>query len=148
MSYHIRLKDYSCPSCNALYIPYKVDLPCPNCKKISNNITKEYFNFINELVISLRINKIKNGRYLPEAWHTGCFSEYVQNVIFHVFDALDKNKKDIVDNFVNTYLDSIDWDKDSIYRKDYIRSVFFEVYHRKNELSVGIWTKLLSKLLP
>lgn len=148
MSYHIRLKDYRCPSCDALYIPYKVDLSCPNCGRVSSNINQEYLNFIDELIVSLRVNKIKNGKYLPKAWSVECFSEYIQHVIFYMFDDLDKNKKDTVKTFVNKYLDPIDLGKNTIYRKDHVRSIFFEVYSRKKELHISIWTKLLSKLLP
>ncbi len=146
MSHHIRLKEYNCPNCNALYVPYKVDIPCPNCKKISDNISQEYLGFIDELIISLRINKLNCGRYLPDAWYTGSFTEYIQEVVFHIFDALDKNKTDTVEVFIKKYLDSIEWDKESIYRKEYIHSIFLEIYSRKNELSVSLWTKILHKL--
>lgn len=148
MSYHIRLEEYNCPSCNALYIPYKINIPCPNCKKIPDNVPREYLSFIDDLITSLRINKIRNGKYLPNAWYIGSFVEYIQSVIFNIFDRLDISKTSEVEMFVNEYLDSTEWDKNIPYGKDYIHSIFLEIYSRKNELSVSLWTKLIFKLLP
>ncbi|PIR68293.1 hypothetical protein COU49_01865 [Candidatus Nomurabacteria bacterium CG10_big_fil_rev_8_21_14_0_10_35_16] len=146
MSYHIKLKEYNCPSCSVFYIPYKNNIPCPFCKKIPADISKEYLTFINELIASLRVNKIREDKYIPSAWHTGSFTEYIQDVVFRVFNTLDKNKPNNVELFVSKYLDQIKWAGDTCYLKDYIKSIILEVYSRKNELHISFWTKLISKL--
>jgi hypothetical protein len=148
MSYHIKLKEYNCPSCNALYIPYKVNMLCPFCRKIPENTPKEYLGFIDEVIISLKMNKVQGGRYLPNAWYIGSTSEYFQDVIFRIFDALDKNKTDTAEVFIDGYLNLTERYKDAIYMKNYIKSMFLEVYSRKSELHISIWNKFLLKLLP
>lgn len=148
MSYHIKLKEYNCPNCNALYIPYKENMACPSCKTIPVNTPKEYLGFIDELIASLRVNKIREGRYIPSAWYTGSFTEYIQGIIFHLFDALDKDKSKNVELFISEYLGSMKLDKDDNYLKNYIYSLSLEIYSRKSELRISFWTKLVSKLLP
>jgi uncharacterized protein (UPF0297 family) len=156
MSYHIRLDEYKCSECEALYIPYEENLPCPNCKVVPANVSKEYFGFITELIASLRVNKIKNGNYFPDAWYIGSFTDYIQDIIFHIFNALEKQKFNNISNvvnflnstvFVKKYLDSMEWDEESLYRKDYINSIIQKIYSRKKELKISLWTRLLSKLL-
>jgi hypothetical protein len=148
MSYHINLKEYNCPSCDALYIPYKVNMPCPNCKKIPDNTPEEYLHFIDQIITSLVINKEREGSYRPSAWYIGSFTDYIQSVIFHVFNALENKKRtDTVEVFVTKYLNSTQWDEDAPYRKDYIHSIFTEIYSRRKELRVSLWSSLWSRFL-
>lgn len=146
MTYHIRLKEYKCPNCNALYIPYKENIPCPSCKTVSVNISKEYLGFIDELIVSLRVNKIREGRYIPSAWYTGSFTEYIQGIIFHLFDALDKEKPKNVELFISECLVSIKLDEGDKYLKNYIHSLALEIYSRKSELHITFWEKLREKI--
>ena len=143
MSYHIKLKEYNCPNCNILYIPYKENMPCPSCKTILINTPKEYLGFIDELIVSLRVNKIKNNRYIPGVWYIGSFTEYVQDIIFHIFEAMDNSKLNDPKLLIDEYIDLIKSDENI---KKHIHSIVMEVYFRKNELNINYWDRLLCKL--
>ena len=152
MSYHINLKEYNCPSCDVLYIPYKVNMPCPSCKKIPNNTPEEYLHFIDQIITSLVINKEREGSYLPSAWYVGSFTDFIQDIFFNIFYSLNRDKPKNVDKYIKEYLDLMEWDEDAPYRKDYIHSVFNEIYSRKKELRVSMlskmWSNFLLKILP
>jgi hypothetical protein len=146
MSYHIKLKDYFCSSCGAQYIPYKGDIPCPNCKKAPAGNISDYASFIEQMIGSLRANKMKGGSYLPGAWYIGSFTDHIQDIIFHVFNILDDNKKEDGKSLIIKYLDSIEWDKESFYIKEHAKSIALEVYARKRELKIGFLNKILSRI--
>lgn len=147
MSYHLNLKEYTCPGCNAVYIPYEKDMACPGCQRIESNVPEEYLDFISRLISSLRVNKLRGGRYIAMAWLIGSYCDYLQNLIFHVFDAIDREKPKDVEAFVTKYLDAITWDADAPYRKDYIHKIVSKIYARKKELHIGLWTRLLSRIM-
>jgi len=90
MSYHIKLKDFECPDCSAIYMPYSADVVCPKCKKLNPVENAEYFNFAEEVLASMKTHKNLYGEYHPPAWKQGCFAEYIQSVSFsflHLFTA-------------------------------------------------------------
>lgn len=148
MSYHIKLKDYNCPDCNALYIPYKEGMFCPSCKTVPVNISKEYLGFIDQLIVSLRVNKIKGNKYIPSAWYVGSMVDQVQSVIFSVFDILETKRPANEVVAINEHLNSLTWDNNSPYLKDNIKSICQEILLRKKELRVSLFTKLLSIIIP
>jgi len=147
MSYHIKLEEYRCSNCDALYIPYKVNMPCPNCKKIPDNTPEEYLHFIDQIITSLVINKEREGGYLPSAWYVGSFTDFIQDILFNIFYSLNRDKPKNADKYINEYLDSMEWDEDAPYRKDYIHSIFTEIYSRKKELRVSLWSRLWTRFL-
>ncbi len=148
MSYHINLNEYTCPSCNAIYIPYEKNMACPSCQKIEGNIPEEYLDFISRLISSLKVNKTRGGRYIAMAWYVGSYCDYIQDVIFHVFDAIDREEPKDVEVFITKYLDSLRWDTDAPYRKDYIHKIVSKIYARREELKISLWARLLSKIMP
>jgi len=122
MSYHIEHKDYKCPHCSVFLIPYKKDFRCPNC----NNKIDEYFDFVGEMIISLKRHKQDYGTYFPAAWGTYCLADHIQFIIFILFDGiakqgsnelkdytvdgeayLQKHIKDIVADVYSAYKDEI-----------------------------------------
>lgn len=146
MSYHISLEDYYCPNCNALYIPYEENMSCPKCKKVDNNIPKEYLEFIDKMIASLRVNKIDGGMFIPLGWYMGSFTDSVQDIIFHIFYAWDKKRPRDGELFITNYVNTLECDKEELYIKGYINSIALEIYARRKELRVSLWTRLLSKL--
>ncbi len=145
MSYHIKLKEYFCPNCKASFIPYELKMSCPNCKTVQKNIPNEYLSFIDELIVSLRVNKIRGGSFLPGAWYMGSYAEHMQSIIFKLFYAVESKKLDI--NGLKKYMDDIRWDQTTPYFKGYVTDMALRVYSRKSELKVSFWSRLLSKLL-
>ena len=149
MTYHIRLKDYTCPKCEALYVPYEEGVACPCCStKTEIGVSKEYSDFIDSIIISLRVNKMREGRFRPSAWYMGTFVGYVQSIIFRVFDAWDKNWFDKGEIFINKQIDAINFGKDYPYIKDYIKSIASKVYKERKFLRISLFEKFLSKVLP
>ncbi len=148
MSYHIKLKEYNCLNCNAFYIPYEEKLPCPSCNLIPKDISKEYFNFIDELIISLRVNKIREGSYLPSAWYSGSQAENIQLVFFKLFHFLNIKKPRDGEAFINEYFKNFKMEEKELeYMRDYLHTVALKIYSRKKELKVSLWARLLSKII-
>ena len=84
MSHHIRY-DHQCPNCEALYIPYNQDIPCPRCGLIEN----ERFDFIAQAATSSRHNfrQYGAGIYTPMAWFAGSFADHILLFLFQILDA-------------------------------------------------------------
>jgi hypothetical protein len=146
MSYHLNLQ-YYCPSCETAYIPYEENIVCPFCKTKAMDIPKECFVLIDELIVSLRSNKAKEGRYLLGAWYVGSFSDFLQEIIFKIFDAWDKEKPSNGELFITNYINNIKFEENSACLKEYINPIALKIYYRKEELRVGLWTRLISKIL-
>lgn len=147
MTYHIKLEEYFCPKCNARYIPYKVDLPCPNCKVLPATVPDVYLDFIGELVGSLRVNMTREGSYLPAGFYIGSFAEQIQYIVFNIFEHWRK-KKPKGDDFIVQYLNEILSKEEIPYMVVHLKSILKEVYLRRDELKVGFWMRLLPKLMP
>lgn len=92
MSYHINAPDYVCKKCNEIYIPYKKDLPCPSCgePEVSQG---ESYDFIDNVVTSILINKRQFGTFTPQAWYQGSYSDYLQSICFKILEYLKVNPK-------------------------------------------------------
>lgn len=149
MSYHIKLERYTCSNCKVEYIPYKEELPCPSCKEVPENTPKEYFGLLDELIVSLRINKINSGGYIPDAWLIDSFSDNIQSVFFRLFQFWSIKKPRDGEAFINEYFKNfIIEDKELEYMRDYLRVIALKIYSRKKELEVSIWIRLMSKLKP
>ncbi|MFA5935062.1 MAG: hypothetical protein WC827_04210 [Candidatus Paceibacterota bacterium] len=145
MSYHIKLKEYKCPKCEALYVPYEENLPCPSCKTVPmTNVSKEYFRFVDGLITSLRINKINGGSYLPGAWYIGSFVDSIQELVFKIFNYMEIKKPKNMESFTKECLDLMIVDDKSLYLKDYFYKIILKIYSRRKELKVSLWTKISS----
>jgi DNA-directed RNA polymerase subunit RPC12/RpoP len=90
MSYHIRLKEYHCPKCQAEYIPFAEDVKCPKCDFLDRG-TSEYWGFVDQIINSMKAHKIEYGRYVPPGWHMGSASESMQYVCMDVFDDMERS---------------------------------------------------------
>ena len=148
MTYHIKLEEYTCPGCKAEYIPYENGLSCPSCKIIPIDVSEEYFGFIDNLIVSLRINKINSGRYVPEAWLTASFSDNIQLIFFKLFHFWSIKKPHDGEAFINEYFKNfIIEEKESEYMRDYLHNIALKVHTRKEEFHVSWWTRLMGRFL-
>jgi len=149
MTYHIKCQEYKCPECSALYIPFKKDFVCPNC----GESTDEFYDFVPELIRSIRGNKRKEGSYTPSAWAYLNFTDYVQYPIFNLFDCLEEERPENEIEYINNWFDKIQWEQE--YFKNYVREIAFLVYedYKANrnsylcirpikELKRSLWRKL------
>ena len=81
MTIHIN-NSHKCPSCDAFYVPYEENLPCPKCGKIE----KQDFDIFMPLAVeSLMFNK-KQGSFIPPMWIVESFGDHVLHLLFPVFE--------------------------------------------------------------
>ena len=160
MSVHLTIENYNCPNCNALYIPYKEDLPCPSCEIIPTKVPEENFKSINNIIGNLQINIKRGGSYSSSVLYIGSFLDHVNFLTSNLLDKLEKANREDGEVFINEYFDSLIYTEDTIYQKDFIKSMVLEVYARRDEFPKGIeeevkiveetkapslWSRLISK---
>ena len=104
MTYHIKTTDFFCPKCDAIYMPYSSDLPCPKCQVVNPIEDPRSLDFIERVLESMKVHKIRYGRYTPDAWYQGCYSEYLQSVIFSTFDNLEAREVSDPKTFIREYI--------------------------------------------
>src|SRR3989338_5144578 len=81
--------NHRCSNCDVLYIPYNINMSCPNCGE------KEHLecDFIDLAVRSITINLKQNGSAIPPAWCVHSFSDDILLRLFIIFEMY-KNAKD------------------------------------------------------
>lgn len=130
MTYHIKADEYSCPKCGNTYIPFSKEMTCPKCSFCDPD-TEKYHGFIGEVLTSMTINKIANGRYRPDAWYIGSMADAVCSTCFHFFDYLEQQKPKDYLAFLNEYTTRME--VDSEYGRKFIKEVLLEVYRQYKE---------------
>jgi hypothetical protein len=112
MTIHIN-NSHKCPSCDAFYIPYDEDVPCPKCGKIE----KENFDFFMPLALeSLMFNK-KQGSFIPPMWYVSSFGDHVLHLLFPIFEAYGAKKPGNFRRFAAKRLSKLDWGKQKYLEK-------------------------------
>lgn len=104
MPLHI-VYDHQCPACEAHYIPYDQDVPCPQCGQVE----AKRFDFIPRAVKSLRFNKARDGTFLPPAWWATSLGDQLLGFLFPLFEAGDVDRPADFDAFAVAWLDAMDW---------------------------------------
>lgn len=124
MTIHINYKGYKCPNCSVLFIPFQEKLKCPKCGKVAS----EFFDLIPEIITSMKYHKRRYGFYTPPAWYTGSISEYIQSIIFTLFDKIERDKpKKLNKEIVIAPLNKTNWENQDYMRK-HIKGIAFGVY--------------------
>jgi len=82
MTMHIKY-DHICPQCEAMYIPYDSDVPCPMCGTIED----ERFDFIPQAAASALVNLKIGGKYIPGAWWASSYADHVLQIVFQFLEA-------------------------------------------------------------
>ena len=103
MTLHIKLKDYSCPQCQASYIPYKANMACPKCGFV-DNYTSSYYHFMPRLIESMLVHKRRYGTYTPPAWFSGSVTDGIQLSCYHFYDQFESQKTQNFSSFLKNYL--------------------------------------------
>lgn len=128
MTIHICKTNYQCSKCDALFIPYKIDIKCPNCGTIvPDSDIRDYSDSIKGIAESMKIHKAMYDSYSPPAWFTSSMSDHVQSLIFELFDKLEakkpKNQKEFI---INSLKIDFEWG-DQVYLKKYIQEVALDI---------------------
>ena len=89
MSLHLRTPEYTCKNCKTSFIAYSKGLGCPKCNQPEDSLSS--YGFVDDQVWVMMRHKRKYKRFRPDAWHTGCYSDQVQTMIFSIFDYLHKH---------------------------------------------------------
>lgn len=129
MTYHIK-NDTQCKNCLILFIPFEKNLKCPNC----GTITDDYINFVSEMINAMQAHKYEYGNFHPGAWYINSITEHVQELLFQLFDTIEKNNIEDKESYISKWLDDVDWQKDK-YLKNHVKDIalkVLEVYKTKD----------------
>jgi hypothetical protein len=123
MTLHVHY-DHQCPKCNAYYIPYDLDVPCPNCGLVE----QERFDFIPEAVGSSRFNLNTRGSYVPGAWYTGSLADHI---LWLLFGLLEEQRKEpdgqSFNGMAHKALKHMNWGNQA-YLRDHVWAIAVRVY--------------------
>jgi hypothetical protein len=116
--------EHSCSNCEAYYIPYDEDVPCPNC----NTLEEERFDFIPEAVTSMAFNKARFGSYTPGAWWVGSLADHILMLLFSLFDAFESENQEklSIDSFTLKWFSNMDWGEQQ-YLKEHLYAIAMRV---------------------
>ena len=127
MTLHVHY-DHQCPNCNAYYIPYDMDVPCPCCGLVE----LDRFDFISQAVASARFNFKTKGSYVPTAWFAGSLADHI---LWLLFGLLEKQRKEPDGQSFNgmayRLLGHMDWGNQG-YLRDHVCAIAVRVYERLN----------------
>lgn len=142
MSLHFHQPNYACQKCEALFIPYQTNIPCPQCGHISNIDIEEYADTIQLIAGSMRLHKMKTGYYFPGVWATMCLLDHIQSIIFRTFDAMEDMKPENEKVFLAEVLkNKFKWG-DQEYLEAHIREIAFEVLKVYKDENFSALTKI------
>jgi hypothetical protein len=74
--------DHQCPNCQAFYIPYDTDVPCPRCGLVE----AERFDYIPQAAASAQFNMQMEGSYVPAAWWIGSLGDHILQMLFNLLE--------------------------------------------------------------
>ena len=143
MTYHIHLKNYKCPNCEAIYVPFKDDITCPKCGS-SDRHNIQYNNFIDEILSSMIANKKEYGFYNPPAWFSGCIAESLQSLCFVLFDTLEEINPQSPVTLFEEILATVGFEHP--YQKKHAQDVAMAVYKKYEDAGIlrnkpSLWTR-------
>lgn len=120
--------NYKCSKCNAFYIPYEEQLPCPRC----GNISDKSIDFIYQAVESVNYNLKRYGSYVPPAWGADNYGDYVMRLIFNVLQSYYYSKETIsFEEYTRNYFDKLKWEE------PFVKNHMYDVICRVNEKLKG-----------
>jgi hypothetical protein len=74
-------------------MPYLKGMECPKCKELEESEEYAGHHFIDDQVWVMMGHMNKYNQFTPFGWHTGCYCDQLQWLIFRVFDFVYKNKE-------------------------------------------------------
>lgn len=154
MSLHSNKKDFVCPKCSIIFIPYNTIFQCPKCGQ-TGKTPDEYLDFIDICARSLRDNKQEFGSFIPQVWYSGCYSDRIQSDVFKLFAIVDEQKPTDIKPFIDKTIRDAGMDR---HIQTQLKNIFFEVkiaYDKLPEIKVTSFSifknrlrKKLKTLLP
>lgn len=131
MTLHINY-DHKCPKCDAYYIPYDKDVPCPRCGLVE----EERFDYIPKAARSLIFNLDNYGSYAPQAWWVSSLADHVLLILFPVFEQFRKSNRKDFDSFAAEILSRNNWDGQG-YLEDHIREIAVRINDDIEKMNVS-----------
>ena len=120
---------HACSGCEAFYIPYDTDVPCPRCGLVE----AERFDYIPQAVASMEFNMRSYGRYTPGAWWVGSLGDHLLHLLFCVFDAYEAQRGQLpFEAYLDDDLNRMEWG-DQQYLRDHLRGIALRI---RDELGV------------
>lgn len=123
MTLHV-VYSYTCPQCEAHYIPYDAEVVCPRCGAPST----ETFGYISQAAVSIAYNLDRYGTYIPPAWWVGSLGDHILHVLFPVFEKFRlQNTSTDFSEFALMHLSALNWG-DQTYLRDHVIRIAGLVY--------------------
>lgn len=134
-SNHNWYSEFNCPQCNALYVPYSKEVCCPKCGKCEEKDS----DFIRLAISSIRFNRQEFQSYVPDAWYTGCFSDHILQLLFHIFEAYRLSQDSSVEfkSFVERWISKVDFGEHD-YTRQHLLNAALDVYKILNSEEIFI----------
>jgi hypothetical protein len=127
MSYHLFTGEaHKCKKCDAYFLPFEHDLPCPRCGTRST----EFYDFVPEAVTGLHAHKQDYGHYSPAGFFVGSLPEHIFLLLCNAFDEIEDHSD--FRTALRCYLDSSDWGDQA-----YLSSHIYDIAIRIRERLVG-----------
>lgn len=128
MTLHV-VYTHQCGACQAYYIPYDTDVPCPRCGLVE----EERFDYIPQAVASMRFNK-SGGTYTPGAWWVGSLGDHLLMLLFGLFDSYEAQQGQAAfESFLDNALQRMEWG-DQEYMREHLQGIALRV---REELGVA-----------
>jgi len=152
MTIHIRLKEINCQKCSACFIPFKLNLPCPNCGEKA----REFSDFLSELIYSMKYHKMLYGYFTPPAWLGSSLIEEIQYAIYKIFDEIEAEKLTNPEKIISSSLFTTGFNGKE-YLKKHIEDIALAIYedykikpnsYQRENINIEIPTIEKSALLP
>src|SRR5687767_1949374 len=118
MTLHVHYS-HQCRACDAHYIPYDTDVPCPRCGAVE----AKRFDFIPRAVESIRYNKERYGSYVPPGWWVGSLADHILLTLFQLFHRYEATGgATSFEVFASNQLGQVNWD-DQQYLKGHVLAI-------------------------
>lgn len=122
MTLHV-VYNHQCEQCQAHYIPYDSDVPCPKC----GTVEIERFDYIPQAAQSVRYNLERYGSYVPGAWWVGSLGDHILHILFHLYEGYRMlPEKPDFDVYVRDSLERMNWEN-QVFLRDHIYNIALRV---------------------
>lgn len=122
MTMHV-VYSHECGACQAYYIPYDADVPCPRCGVVE----PDRFDYIPQAAASMRANKQSGGSYTPGAWWVGSLGDHILLQLFGLFDGFEAQRGQAAfEPYLDDALGRMQWG-DQEYLRSHLRGIALRV---------------------
>lgn len=123
MTLHIHY-DHDCPECGVSYIPYDLDVPCPNCGRMEE---ERFETFVDEAAESALFNFDTGGSFMPAAWMCFGLADEILMFIFELFtEYWEGDHDDLPEEFISRYIAKCEFEGCE-YMRDYLAKLALKI---------------------